>query len=126
MSEVVRIPTFIEMYPGIIIQHIPSGYWWFHPNDEFTLRSVRIVVSNLRNQVNSIGCKLFVNYVKLAISETEPFHYPALVVTCDSRDKKATQYIQYPSLIIEVLSVTVPAAGVSFQERLGGSSVLSF
>jgi hypothetical protein len=27
----------IEVNPGIWIFHIPSGHWWFHENDEFSV-----------------------------------------------------------------------------------------
>lgn len=40
--------------------------------------------------------------VKSAISQN--YTYPDVSVTCDDRDKITTQYITYPSLIVEVLS----------------------
>jgi hypothetical protein len=36
----------IELYPGIIIQHILSEHWWFHPNDEFPLEAAKSLISN--------------------------------------------------------------------------------
>jgi hypothetical protein len=27
----------IEVNPGVVIQRMASGHWWFHPNDEFSL-----------------------------------------------------------------------------------------
>jgi Uma2 family endonuclease len=45
--------------------------------------------------------------VKNAISQN--YTYPDVSVTCDDRDKTTTQYITYPSLIVEVLSPSTEA-----------------
>ena len=45
--------------------------------------------------------------VKSAISQN--YTYPDVSVTCDDRDKTSTQYITYPSLIVEVLSPSTEA-----------------
>ncbi|ELS32405.1 MULTISPECIES: Uma2 family endonuclease [Pseudanabaena] len=45
--------------------------------------------------------------VKSAISQN--YTYPDATVTCDDRDKTTTQYITYPSLIVEVLSPSTEA-----------------
>jgi Uma2 family endonuclease len=41
---------------------------------------------------------------KLGISEKGHFHYPDIMVTCDERDRRAIELIQYPCLVVEVLS----------------------
>lgn len=63
----------------------------------------------LRNHLRGKGYRVFVTDVKLRISEQGPFHYPDVMVTCDSRDLQATQFIQYPCLIVEVLSAGTEA-----------------
>ncbi len=40
----------------------------------------------------------------MQVSQREPYFYPDVVVSCDKRDRRATEAIQYPKLIIEVLS----------------------
>ncbi|MFG3816505.1 Uma2 family endonuclease [Limnothrix redekei] len=42
--------------------------------------------------------------VQVYVSEKGPFFYPDLVVSCDPRDLRSRQAIQYPCLIVEVLS----------------------
>jgi Uma2 family endonuclease len=43
--------------------------------------------------------------MKLRVQESNSFYYPDVVVTCDDRDRPNNeQYINHPSLIIEVLS----------------------
>jgi Uma2 family endonuclease len=42
--------------------------------------------------------------VKVQVSQRGPYHYPDVMVSCDPRDKTAVKLIQYPCLIVEVLS----------------------
>ncbi len=63
----------------------------------------------LRNHVRGTGYRVFTNDVKLRVSEKGPFHYPDVMVTCDPRDKAASKFIQYPCLVIEVLSDSTEA-----------------
>ncbi|MBE9145238.1 Uma2 family endonuclease [Planktothrix mougeotii] len=58
----------------------------------------------LKNHLRGKGCKVSLADAKVAVSETGPFYYPDVMVTCDSRDRTAIQFIQYPCLIVEVLS----------------------
>ena len=58
----------------------------------------------LKNHLRGKGCKVLVADAKVEISEQGPFFYPDVMVSCDERDKKARQAIEYPCLIIEVLS----------------------
>ncbi|MDJ0599463.1 MAG: Uma2 family endonuclease [Crocosphaera sp.] len=60
--------------------------------------------SALRSHVKEKGCKIQINDAKVQVSEKGPYHYPDVVVSCDQRDKKAFKFLQYPCLIIEVLS----------------------
>ena len=47
--------------------------------------------------------------IKVKIVKTNNYTYPDVSVTCDDRDKTTTQYITYPSLIVEVLSPSTEA-----------------
>lgn len=58
----------------------------------------------LKNHLRGKGCKVSLADAKVMISENGPFHYPDVVVTCDERDRRAIKFIQYPCLIVEVLS----------------------
>ncbi|AKG21836.1 Uma2 family endonuclease [Calothrix sp. 336/3] len=50
------------------------------------------------------GCDVYINDVKVQISALNSYHYPDVVVTCDARDRESNDLVQYPCLIIEVLS----------------------
>lgn len=65
--------------------------------------------SLLRIHVRGTGCIANNSDCKLAISENGPFTYPDVSVSCDDRDRVAKQYIQFPCLIIEVLSPSTEA-----------------
>ena len=58
----------------------------------------------LRNRLRGTGCKVYMADAKVRISTAGPYFYPDLVVSCDERDRRATDAIHYPKLIIEVLS----------------------
>lgn len=54
-------------------------------------------------------CEVYISDVKVQVSESGPYHYPDVVVTCDIRDKKSIDLVQYPCLIVEVLSPSTAA-----------------
>ncbi|MEA5512139.1 Uma2 family endonuclease [Crocosphaera sp. UHCC 0190] len=60
--------------------------------------------SALRNHLRVKGCKILISDAKVQVSEKGPYHYPDVIVSCDERDKKAMKFLQYPCLIVEVLS----------------------
>ena len=70
------------------------------PHNDITFNFASV----LRSYVKEKGCKIQINDAKLQVSEQGPYHYPDVVVSCDERDKKAFKFLQYPCLIIEVLS----------------------
>jgi Uma2 family endonuclease len=82
------------------------------PHNDLALNLYRA----LYDLVKSRGCRINVADVKLKMRRR--FRYPDLIVTCDERDKAATQLFQYPTLIVEVLSPTTEQAdrGEKFQE----------
>ncbi|ATS18563.1 hypothetical protein BRW62_07120 [Parathermosynechococcus lividus PCC 6715] len=60
--------------------------------------------SQLRPHLRKRGCRINVADVKVQVSQRGPYFYPDVVVSCDERDRRATEAIQYPKLIVEVLS----------------------
>ena len=50
------------------------------------------------------SCGVFISEVQVHVSEKGPYFYPDVVVSCDPRDLRSHQFIQYPCLIAEVLS----------------------
>lgn len=63
----------------------------------------------LKNHLRGKGCKVLMTDAKVGVSESGPFYYPDVMVSCDERDKKAIQVIYYPCLIAEVLSPSTEA-----------------
>ncbi len=57
----------------------------------------------LRPHLRAQGCRINIADAKVTVTPTI-YRYPDLVVTCDERDKAALNAIQYPKLIVEVLS----------------------
>lgn len=66
------------------------------------------IAGNLYTAIDShLGegeCEVYMSDVKVQISPSGPYHYPDIVVTCDARDRESNQAIEFPCLIIEVLS----------------------
>ncbi|MBO3462755.1 Uma2 family endonuclease [Aetokthonos hydrillicola Thurmond2011] len=63
----------------------------------------------LDNALVDRGCEVYIVDVKVQIQPGKKYFYPDLVVTCDERDRDL-QLVQFPSLIIEVLSPSTEAA----------------
>jgi Uma2 family endonuclease len=62
------------------------------------------LASALKPHLRGKGCKVFMADAKVGVSEKGPFHYPDIMVTCDSRDQSVRQVVYHPCLIVEVLS----------------------
>ncbi|HEY9644837.1 MAG TPA: Uma2 family endonuclease [Chroococcidiopsis sp.] len=62
------------------------------------------LISALRGFLRGTGCKARMADAKVRVSEQGPYFYPDVVVSCDERDRRATDAVYYPKLIIEVLS----------------------
>ncbi len=58
----------------------------------------------LRPHLRQKSCQAYVSDVKVKPSQLSRYFYPDLVVTCDSDDLKARDFIQNPKIIVEVLS----------------------
>jgi Uma2 family endonuclease len=63
----------------------------------------------LKNYLRGSRCRVNMADVKVCVSEEGSFYYPDVVVTCDDRARQAIQFIQYPCLIVEVLSPSTEA-----------------
>ena len=61
------------------------------------------------NHLDGSSCDVGNSALRVKIVKTENYTYPDISVTCDDRDKTTTQYITYPSLIVEVLSPSTEA-----------------
>ena len=60
----------------------------------------------LKGHLRGSGCQVGNSDCRVNIFETKDYVYPDVSVTCDERDRTAIQAIQYPCLIIEVLSAS--------------------
>jgi Uma2 family endonuclease len=63
----------------------------------------------LGNHLDDSGCRVLNSDARVNILETNDYTYPDVSVTCDERDRRTTQYITYPCLIVEVLSDSTEA-----------------
>ncbi|HLQ29832.1 MAG TPA: Uma2 family endonuclease [Ktedonobacteraceae bacterium] len=62
----------------------------------------------LKNFLRGKRCRVYNPDVKVRVSETHYFH-PDVTVTCDARDQGTTDVVQFPRLLVEVLSPTTEA-----------------
>ncbi|MBD2259296.1 Uma2 family endonuclease [Pseudanabaena sp. FACHB-2040] len=76
------------------------------------------LIAALRNHVRGGPCRVLGSDAKVAITEQGPFFYPDVLVTCDERDRRAIKFVQFPCLVVEVLSQTTEAydRGAKFRQ----------
>ncbi len=55
------------------------------------------------------GCDAYVSDAKVQARPNSRYFYPDLVVTCDSEDLKARDFVRNPTMIVEVLSPSTAA-----------------
>jgi Uma2 family endonuclease len=62
-----------------------------------------------------LSCEVYINDVKVQVEPGRKYYYPDVVVTCDDRDDNE-RFVQFPCLIVEVLSPSTEAIdrGVKF------------
>ncbi len=70
------------------------------PHNDIAINLLTILLPQIRAE----GCRLNMADVKLQIDTSGLYYYPDLIVSCDPRDLNARKYIQFPKLIVEVLS----------------------
>jgi Uma2 family endonuclease len=66
------------------------------------------LLTALRPHLQKQHCRINIADAKVNVTPSR-YRYPDLVITCDERDKTALNAIQYPKLIVEVLSVGTEA-----------------
>lgn len=74
------------------------------PHNDIALNFYRAMYPHVRAR----SCRTNVADVKVQVTPTIYF-YPDLVVSCDERDRTAIKLIQFPKLIVEVLSPSTEA-----------------
>jgi Uma2 family endonuclease len=62
------------------------------------------LLTALLPSVRASGCRINMADVKLCLSESSDYYYPDLMVSCHPQDLNARKFIQFPKLIVEVLS----------------------
>jgi Uma2 family endonuclease len=67
------------------------------------------LVTALKSQLRGRGCLVLNSDCKVGITESGPFTYPDVSVTCDLRDRSAQKFALHPCLIVEVLSPNTEA-----------------
>ncbi len=62
------------------------------------------LLTALLSPVRASGCRINMADVKLCVNESGLYYYPDLMVSCHPQDLNARRFIQFPKLIVEVLS----------------------
>jgi Uma2 family endonuclease len=70
------------------------------PHNDIAINLLTLLLPQIRTQ----GCRINMADVKLQIDTSGLYYYPDLIVSCDPRDRNARKFIQFPKLIVEVLS----------------------
>jgi Uma2 family endonuclease len=66
------------------------------------------VIGVLYGVLEGSTCSVYTSDVRVCLSETR-YVYPDIAVSCDARDQEQEEMIQYPCLIVEVLSPSTEA-----------------
>lgn len=74
------------------------------PHSQISANLAALLIPHLRGK----GCKVAISDAKV-VAKSGKYYYPDLVVTCDERDRFARDFLQYPTLIVEVLSPATEA-----------------
>ncbi|GAC1455561.1 MAG: Uma2 family endonuclease [Ktedonobacteraceae bacterium] len=61
------------------------------------------VTSQLNSRLDNSGCRIYNSDMKVRLSETR-YVYPDATVSCDERDRGTVEVLQFPRLVVEVLS----------------------
>lgn len=67
-----------------------------------------VVAGNLyaafKQRLRGGPCQAYIADLRVRVAAADAFFYPDVVVSCDPRDHAAIQFIEHPTLIVEVLS----------------------
>jgi Uma2 family endonuclease len=66
------------------------------------------IISVLRNLLRGSPCRVFTTDARVRVSETR-YVYPDVSVSCDTQDRGRVDIVQFPRLIVEVLSPSTEA-----------------
>lgn len=81
----------------------------------------------LKQHVKGSPCRVFMGDVRVQLSKAQHYSYPDVFVTCDARDtaQESAIVVQFPSLIVEVLSPSTSAydVGLKFEAYRAMESV---
>ena len=69
-------------------------------NNEIALNLIVLLRTHLRGK----GCRILGGDAKLMTIPSNVYYFPDVVVSCDTRDRYASEFLQYPCFIAEVLS----------------------
>lgn len=75
------------------------------PHNKVAANLTTLLTTHLRGG----SCVNYSSDAKVGITESGPYHYPDVSVTCEERDKSARSHIQHPCLLVEVLSNSTEA-----------------
>lgn len=70
------------------------------PHNDIALNLYRTLYPHLRSR----GCRVNVSDVKVQANQNSRYFYPDLVISCHPDDLQSRQFIQHPTVIIEILS----------------------
>ncbi len=72
-----------------------------------------VVAGNLfaafKQRLRGGPCQAYVSDLKLRVEAADAFFYPDVMVSCDPQDHAASQFIEHPTLIVEVPSESTAA-----------------
>jgi Uma2 family endonuclease len=66
------------------------------------------IISALRNLLRGSPCRVFTTDARVRVSETR-YVYPDVSVSCDTQDRGRVDIVQFPRLVVEVLSPSTEA-----------------
>jgi Uma2 family endonuclease len=74
------------------------------PHSQISANLAALLIPHLRGK----GRKVAISDAKVT-TPSGKYYYPDLIVTCDDRDRFARDFLQYPTIIVEVLSPATEA-----------------
>ena len=77
-------------------------------------RQDHVVVSGnifaaLKQRLRGTSCRAYISDLKLRVEKADAFFYPDVMASCHPSDLQNQRYIEYPLLIVEVLSDSTAA-----------------
>ncbi|MEC4805266.1 MAG: Uma2 family endonuclease [Jaaginema sp. PMC 1079.18] len=81
-----------------------------------------------RDRLQQSPCQTYFADMKVRLGEGRSFFYPDVVITCDERDDPTQAYVDFPRVVIEVLSDSTESydRGKKFQEYRTISSLQAY